>query len=92
MVLLTPLATVFKGPTCHPLQRYLPLIFPSNASDCGGWCLTASPSPVSTPELAELLPQGLRCPPPGELGDERAHRGPEPPSPVIECSVAGGRT
>ena len=88
MVLLTPLPTVVKGPTYHLSND----IFPSNASDCGGWCLTASPSPVSTPELAELLPQGLRCPPPCELGDERAHRGPEPPSPVVECPAAGGRT
>ena len=64
MVLLTPLATVVKGPTCHPLQRYLPLIFPSNASGRGGWCLTSSPSPVSTPELAELLPQVTGAPTP----------------------------
>ena len=87
MVLSTPLATVVKGPTCHPLQRYLPLIFPSNASGRGGWCLTASPSPVSTPELAELLPQGLRRPAPCELGDEQAHRGPEPPSPSLSAQL-----
>jgi hypothetical protein len=67
MVFLTPLAT---GPTCHPLQRYLPLIFPRDASGNGGRCLTSPPSPGSMPKLAELLPQRLRCPAPCELADD----------------------